>query len=126
MHRYRKQTILQNPTFDFLLPLTTSIPDPASHEPKPKSRSSNPITNPKPRAKRTKATGPKQEDEAGAEMDEDDDDDDEHIGGEVPEAGGRELPKIGTWGKDELESKGGSGEGGRGMFDDYEEDEDDY
>lgn len=35
------------------------------------------------------------------------------------------LPNIGTW-KKEAEGGGGSGEGGRGMFDDYEDDEDDY
>ena len=35
------------------------------------------------------------------------------------------LPHIGTWKKDPV-GGGGTGEGGRGMFDDYEEDDDDY
>lgn len=40
---------------------------------------------------------------------------------------GSGVPKIETWKKEELEKVGGGrGEGGRGMFDDYEEDEDDY
>ncbi|OCF37780.1 hypothetical protein I317_07451 [Kwoniella heveanensis CBS 569] len=35
------------------------------------------------------------------------------------------LPSIGTW-KSDFTGGGGTGEGGRGIFDDYEEDEDDY
>jgi hypothetical protein len=35
------------------------------------------------------------------------------------------LPNLGTWRRDP-EGGGGTGPGGRGMFDDYEEDEDDY
>ncbi|WWC90856.1 uncharacterized protein L201_005793 [Kwoniella dendrophila CBS 6074] len=35
------------------------------------------------------------------------------------------LPNIGTWRKD-FTGTGGTGENGRGIFDDYEEDEDDY
>lgn len=43
---------------------------------------------------------------------------------EVPPPGS--LPAIGTW-KREAEGEGGSGEGGKGMFDDYEDDNyDDY
>lgn len=43
---------------------------------------------------------------------------------EVPAPG--TLPAIGTW-KREAEGGGGSGEGGKGMFDDYEDDNyDDY
>ncbi|WWC63127.1 uncharacterized protein I303_105727 [Kwoniella dejecticola CBS 10117] len=35
------------------------------------------------------------------------------------------LPNIGTWKKD-FSGTGGTGENGRGLYDDYEEDEDDY
>ncbi|WVQ99854.1 hypothetical protein IAU59_006997 [Kwoniella sp. CBS 9459] len=35
------------------------------------------------------------------------------------------LPSIGTW-KSDFTGGGGTGEGGRGIFDDYEEDDDDY
>ncbi|WVQ82035.1 hypothetical protein IAT38_004163 [Cryptococcus sp. DSM 104549] len=39
--------------------------------------------------------------------------------------GGARGPVIGSWKKD-MTGGGGTGEGGKGMFDDYEEDEDDY
>ncbi|WWC71722.1 uncharacterized protein I206_105680 [Kwoniella pini CBS 10737] len=35
------------------------------------------------------------------------------------------LPNIGTW-KSDFSGTGGTGENGRGLYDDYEEDEDDY
>ncbi|RXK40237.1 hypothetical protein M231_02511 [Tremella mesenterica] len=43
----------------------------------------------------------------------------------IPDSQPAGLPQLGTWKRD-MEGTGGSGEGGRGMFDDYEEDEDDY
>lgn len=42
-----------------------------------------------------------------------------------PPAAAAALPDVGTWHRD-ASGGGGRGEGGRGMFDDYEEDEDDY
>ena len=47
------------------------------------------------------------------------------VKGEVPDSQPGGLPLIGTWKRD-MEGGGGSGPGGRGLFDDYEEDEDDY
>jgi len=35
------------------------------------------------------------------------------------------MPDIGTWKRD-MSGGGGTGEGGRGMFDDYEDDDEDY
>ena len=43
--------------------------------------------------------------------------------GGIPDSGN--LPLIGTWKRDPV-GGGGRGEGGRGMFDDYEEDDDEY
>jgi hypothetical protein len=40
---------------------------------------------------------------------------------EIPDVKPGNMPKVGTWSKE-----GGTGEGGRGMFDDYEDDEEDY
>lgn len=92
--------------FDFLRELVESIPDP--QEPKTparrKSVAEGSTSTRKPRGTAASASRAKKE--------------------EVPPPGS--LPAIGTW-KREAEGEGGSGEGGRGMFDDYEDDNyDDY
>jgi len=94
----RKQTINTNETFDFLREIVQSIPDPTEAE---QSSSSAP------RKPRTKKAG-------GS-----------NIEVEVPESKPDNMPDIGTWKKD-MSGGGGTGEGGRGMFDDYEDDEEDY
>ncbi|TXT05558.1 uncharacterized protein COLE_06878 [Cutaneotrichosporon oleaginosum] len=101
-----KAMIDKSDQFDFLRELVESIPDP--QEPKtPRRKSgaegsasaSGPASARKPRGARAKKE-------------------------EVPPPG--TLPAIGTW-KREAEGGGGSGEGGRGIFDDYEDDNyDDY
>ena len=47
------------------------------------------------------------------------------VEGDLPETKVAGLPNIGTWKRD-MTGGGGSGEGGRGMYDDYDVDEDDY
>jgi hypothetical protein len=85
--------------FDFLRELVESIPDPQEKTPRRKSTAEGAGSARKPRAPRQKKE-------------------------EVPAPGS--LPAIGTW-KREAEGEGGSGEGGKGMFDDYEDDNyDDY
>jgi hypothetical protein len=96
----RKQTINTNETFDFLREIVQSIPDPTEAE---QSSTSAPR---KPR-KKAQAQG-------GSNMEV-----------EVPESKPDHMPDIGTWKKD-MSGGGGTGEGGRGMFDDYEDDEEDY
>lgn len=43
----------------------------------------------------------------------------------IPETKVGGLPDIGTWKRD-MTGGGGSGEGGRGMYDDYDVDDDDF
>ena len=113
-----KQTILTRPTLDFLLPLTSAIPDPAIPDEKPKSS-----------ARRTDAPGSTRK-RAKKEPGEGEDYNPETSFANV--ANPNYLPNIGTWKMEEGASgqapqvAQGSGEGGRGMFDDYEDDEDDY
>ena len=108
MLNYSKSTIMSLESFDFLRPLVASIPEPASEDAKPP---------PQRKASRSNAGalssrgGAKRKDQPGAVKQE----------VSVPEAGADSLPSIGTWRRDE---GGGSGEGGRGLYDDYEDDED--
>ena len=44
---------------------------------------------------------------------------------QIPETKPGQMPDIGTWKRD-MSGGGGTGEGGRGMFDDYEDDDEDY
>ena len=109
-----KQTILTRPTLDFLLPLTSTITDPAIPDDKPKPSSRKQAEPGSVGRKRTKkepgepGEGEYNPDPSFANV-----------------ANPNYLPNIGTW-KQEAEVGGGSAEGGRGMFDDYEDDEDDY
>lgn len=152
----RKQSINTNEQFDFLREIVSSIPDPtsaaagpsSSSDPHsggagalPKRRSSGVDDGTgKKRGRKPKSSGvgafpphgqagmgsgsyhyPGEEDENGRG----------HGYGHgyghaaVPETKPAVLPSIGTWKRD-MEGGGGMGEGGRGMFDDYEEDEEDY
>lgn len=92
--------------FDFLRELVESVPDP--QEPKTPARrkpsASADGTTPKQRKPKTPTATAKKE--------------------EVPAPG--TLPAIGTWKRDAV-GGGGSAEDGKGMFDDYEDDNyDDY
>lgn len=98
--------------FDFLRELVESIPDP--QEPKTPARRKASAEGSAPR-KRGGAAGSSTRGAGAAAAAKKE---------EVPPPGS--LPAIGTW-KREAEGGGGSGEGGRGMFDDYEDDNyDDY
>lgn len=92
--------------FDFLRELVETVPDP--QEPKtPASRRKSSATGEgaTPKQRRTAARAPAKKEE-------------------VPAPG--TLPAIGTWQRDAT-GGGGSGEDGKGMFDDYEDDNyDDY
>ena len=109
-------------TLDFLLPITDNIADPVQTEDKPRAGASRRATKGEGAASGStrKRTGEgKQEFPSGAAYDWPND----PAVPPVPE--GSVLPSIGTWMKEPI-GGGGSGEGGRGMFDDYEEDDDDY
>ncbi|WRT68248.1 uncharacterized protein IL334_005224 [Kwoniella shivajii] len=119
-----KHMINSNPTFDFLREVVESIPDPIISESSSKPGPSKPrkVSNPNPNLNDPSSGGgaPRkrmkrdqngvvhqvQEGDAG-----------------IPNA--NILPNIGTW-KREFTGSGGTGENGRGIFDDYEEDEEDY
>ena len=116
----RKHTINTVPTLDFLRDLVSTIPDPIDAEPKSSSRprkSTLEGDQPAPRKRRTR----KVKAEAGGNGN----GNEEIEGAEPVEPVG--LPDIGTW-KKEMNGDGGTGEGGKGLYDDYEveEDEDDY
>jgi hypothetical protein len=103
----RKTTINQNDTFDFLREIVSTIPDPTESETptqggrKPRAKAQSQSQSQSHSRPGTSAAG------AG-------------YGGEtIPESKPESMPDIGTWKKE-----GGTGEGGRGMFDDYEDDED--
>ncbi len=108
--------INSNPQFDFLREIVQSIPDPvqsekpSSSKPRKASTSNDPSAPAPARKKRVKKE----------KVEEDGGEDDIET---APPSG--ELPAIGTWKRDPV-GGGGTGEGGRGMFDDYEEDDDDY
>ena len=147
--QHLKSTITTTPTLDFLLPIAGNIPD----GPMPTASSSaaaGPSTVRTPR-RRDGDVKPSNTDGTGRsgrkrKVKKDEDFDYGQAEGEGDEYGGRGvkeeeeydgmsrnaagtneggLPQIGTWKKD-MEGGGGTGEGGRGMFDDYEEDDDDY
>jgi hypothetical protein len=102
---HRKTTINQNDTFDFLREIVSTIPDPTESEtPTQGGR--------KPRAKaQSQSHSHSRPGTSGAGA---------GYGGEtIPESKPESMPDIGTWKKE-----GGRGVGGRGMFDDYEDDED--
>ncbi|BEI81777.1 hypothetical protein CcaverHIS002_0209370 [Cutaneotrichosporon cavernicola] len=99
-----KAMIDKSDQFDFLRELVESIPDP--QEPKTPARRKSTAAAEGSARKRGPAVGRAQKKE------------------EVPAPGS--LPAIGTW-KRESEGAEGPGEGGRGMFDDHEDDNyDDY
>ena len=120
-HMSRKQTINTVPTLDFLRDLVSTIPDPIEAQPKTPSsrprRSTLEGDQPAPRNRRTK----KVKTEGGS-----------NGNGDVETEAAEpvepvRLPDVGTW-KKEMDGDGGTGEGGKGLYDDYEveEDEDDY
>ncbi|WWD18934.1 hypothetical protein CI109_103390 [Kwoniella shandongensis] len=114
-----KHMINTNPTFDFLREIVDPIPDPVVAEPKAgpsKPRKVSESNGGAGGAGPTKRRSKKDQDvkaEGGGD------------GNEAPPPTTAQLPLIGTWKRD-MSGGGGTGEGGRGMFDDYEEDEDDY
>jgi hypothetical protein len=104
----RKQTINTNETFDFLREIVSSIPDPTESEPTSTSAAAAGPSKRKPRstAKAGRSITTAQE-------------------SQIPDVKPGYMPDVGTWKKD-MEGGGGTGEGGRGMFDDYEDDDEDY
>lgn len=93
--------------FDFLREMVESIPDPQEKPAATRRKADG--SAPTPRRSKAAAAAAKLE-EAKKE--------------EVPAPG--TLPAIGTWKRDAV-GGGGTGEGGKGMFDDYEDDNyDDY
>ncbi|KAK8854917.1 hypothetical protein IAR55_003656 [Kwoniella newhampshirensis] len=123
-----KNMINTNPTLDFLREIVDPIPDPVIAEPKAGpsklrkvSESNGGAGAGAGAAGPTKRRSKKDQDGNGRVKEE---------GGEGSYEGNdapppAKLPMIGTWKRD-MSGGGGTGEGGRGMFDDYEEDEDDY
>jgi len=121
---YSKQTINTVPTLDFLRDLVSAIPDPIIAEPKPsntKHRNTTTIAStPRPKRARKSRTKPSSEGEGEGDGRGDGD----RVEGEA-EAEPTILPDTGTW-KTDMEGEGGTGQDGKGFYDDYEEDEDDY
>ena len=106
----RKATINRLETFDFLRPLVASVPEPAADDPDRAKRKSSKAGHSNDGSNKTRgATGSKGR--ASRKV--------------PPEANAGSLPMIGTWKKEE-EGGVGSGQDGRGLYDDYEEDEEDY
>jgi hypothetical protein len=111
-----KHTINTVQTLDFLRDLVSTIPDPILSEAKPTSRPRRP-TDAEPSAPRKKRTRKvKQESSGAAEGDGE---------GEAEGETAEPLPDIGTWKRD-MSGGGGTGEGGKGLYDDYEVEDDDY
>ncbi|ORX38655.1 histone-fold-containing protein [Kockovaella imperatae] len=115
-----KSTVTSQPNFDFLLPLVQNIADPVQagggHNGEGGAQRQRRASRPGKR-KAVKEEGDEDEYGRGGASG----------SGSVPAPGdaSKTLPQIGTW-KREMEGAGGTGEGGRGMYDDYEADEDDY
>jgi hypothetical protein len=116
----RKKAINTNPELDWLLDLASKIPESAVEEFAPRASSStrrqpsansHSNTNAAPRKRVSKKESVDQAYGYQAEL--------------PLTTNPSSLPHIGTWKKDPV-GGGGTGEGGRGMFDDYEEDDDDY
>jgi hypothetical protein len=130
-----KATINATPSFDFLRDIVSAIPDPTVAEPRAGPSTSTATRGPRkpsdpfggdgggPVTKKPRGRKPKKEkdmegnghDEAGMP----------YPGEAVDQAAQGSLPMLGTWRRD-MEGGGGTGPGGRGMYDDYEDDDDDY
>jgi hypothetical protein len=130
-----KATINATPSFDFLRDIVSAIPDPTIAESRAGPSTSTAARGPRkpsdpfggdgggPASKKPRARKPKKEkemegnghDEAGMP----------YAGEAVDQAAQGSLPMLGTWRRD-MEGGGGTGPGGRGMYDDYEDDDDDY
>lgn len=113
---HRKQTINTNETFDFLREIVATIPDP-TEAPLPSTSHAGAGTGlGRPRKQPTSGgvggRKPKNERE-------------DPYAPYVPETKPAVLPDISTWKRD-MTGGGGTGEGGRGMYDDYDVDEDDF
>ncbi|WWD02479.1 hypothetical protein V865_000519 [Kwoniella europaea PYCC6329] len=125
-----KHMINSNPTFDFLREIVESIPDPIVSEPKAGPSKPRKVSNPNPNTydplgggggpvkRRTKKDKDGNGNGGQQEM---------YMAQQppAPALNPNSLPNIGTWKRD-FTGTGGTGENGRGIFDDYEEDEDDY
>ncbi|GFZ49347.1 DNA polymerase II subunit C [Saitozyma sp. JCM 24511] len=130
-----KATINATPSFDFLRDIVSTIPDPTVAEPRAGPSTSTATRGPRkpsdpfggdggvPATKKPRGRKPKKEtemegngyDEAGMP----------YPGQAVEQTAQGSLPMLGTWRRD-MEGGGGTGPGGRGMYDDYEDDDDDY
>ncbi|WVR07388.1 hypothetical protein IAU60_004429 [Kwoniella sp. DSM 27419] len=113
-----KHMINANETFDFLREIVEPIPDPVVAEPRAGPSKPRKVSNPNPEGGVSGGAAPKRRSKKDKQALEVGD-----VGEDAPAPG--KLPSIGTWKRD-YEGGGGTGEGGRGIFDDYEEDEDDY
>ncbi|WVQ68165.1 uncharacterized protein L199_006371 [Kwoniella botswanensis] len=125
-----KHMINSNPTFDFLREIVEAIPDPIVAEPKAGPSKPRKVSNPNPNP-----TDPLGGGVGPVKRRTKKDKDGNGHGGQqelymaqqppAPAPNPNSLPNIGTWKRD-FTGTGGTGENGRGIFDDYEEDEDDY
>ncbi|TXT10795.1 hypothetical protein VHUM_02300 [Vanrija humicola] len=103
-----KAMIDKSDQFDFLRELVEGVPDPGEKAGPAKRKASTAggdgvAATPRRKSAAAKVAEAKKED--------------------VPPPGS--LPAIGTWKRD-ASGEGGTGEGGKGMFDDYDDDYDDY
>ncbi|ORY35393.1 histone-fold-containing protein [Naematelia encephala] len=131
-----KQTINTHETLDFLRPLVSTISDPAPNQ--STEQGNGGPSKPRKTPTTTSTSIPTDAPKRGRKRKSDGGGGSKGIknsGSTSPPtlppppggSGGGKLPEIGTW-KREFEGGGGSGEGGRGLFDDYdaEDDDDDY
>ncbi|WVW85808.1 hypothetical protein I302_107846 [Kwoniella bestiolae CBS 10118] len=118
-----KHMINSNPTFDFLRDLVETIPDPVIAEPKAGPSKQRKVSASNPNDPAGGASGVKKRSKKDQQQHQHGYGQQEALSAPAPNP--NSLPNIGTWKRD-FEGGGGSGEGGRGIFDDYEEDEDDY